>query len=77
MSGRMNARRTHLMLAAMSLRMAKAPGVRTKCPECKTDDSMSGPASVRFDDGHKVTALVCERCGLARVGTVAHPAARI
>ena len=76
MSGRMNARRTHLMLAAIILRMISDPRVRTKCPKCKTDGSMTGPAPVRFDDGHKVTALMCEDCGLARVGTVAPPAPR-
>lgn len=83
----MNPRRTHLMLAAMILRMISDPGVRTKCPRCTVSDHtkrppeersgrMSGPAPVRFDDGHKVTALVCEDCGFARLATVAHPAPR-
>ena len=84
----MNPRMRHLMLAAMIVRMVRSPRVRTKCPKCTVSDHtkqppeersgrMSGPAPVRFPDGHKVTALECEDCGYAKVVSVAHPASRI
>ena len=74
----MNPRLSHLMLAAMIVRMVRSPGVVTKCPKCTVIDHtkrppeerggrMSGPAPVRFEDGHKITALECEDCGYAKV----------
>ena len=67
-----------MMRAAMIVRMIRDPRVRTKCPRCMVSDHtkkppeeregrMSGPPPVQFTDGHKVTALVCEDCGFARV----------